>query len=434
MSDVTRILVVLALVLLNAIFVAAEYALVTARRARLEERAADGNRAARTALETMDEPVRFISTVQVGITVVGIALGSIGEPLISRYFDFLPRGVAFVISFAVLTYLSVVLGELVPKAVALQRAEVLAVALAVPIDVLSRVFSPVVWVLQHSANGVLRLLGVKPAPAGMIAFTRDDIRHSVAAAEDVGEIETAEEEMLYKVFDFAQKEAADVMVPRPDVVALPIELGPEEALRLVLDSPYTRYPVYRESLDDVLGILHIRALVAALNDHTLAEVAIEELLRPAYVVPETKDLGALLAEFRKTNQHMAVVVDEYGAMAGIVTLEDVLEEIVGDIEDEFDLPDESVERVSETTIRIDGSFTIDDFNEQFGTELETDDFHTVAGYVFGHLGRAAQVGDEVSERTLAFRVLETSGTRIQRLEVEFLPAPRIGADDTFEAA
>jgi magnesium and cobalt exporter, CNNM family len=434
MSDVTRIVVVLALVLLNAIFVAAEYALVTARRARLEERAADGNRAARTALETMDEPVRFISTVQVGITVVGIALGSIGEPLISRYFDFLPRGVAFVISFAVLTYLSVVLGELVPKAVALQRAEVLAVALAVPIDVLSRVFSPVVWVLQHSANGVLRVLGVKPAPAGMIAFTRDDIRHSVAAAEDVGEIETAEEEMLYKVFDFAQKEAADVMVPRPDVVALPIELGPEEALRLVLDSPFTRYPVYRESLDDVLGILHIRALVAALNDHTLAEVAIEELLRPAYVVPETKDLGALLAEFRKTNQHMAVVVDEYGAMAGIVTLEDVLEEIVGDIEDEFDLPDESVERVSETTIRIDGSFTIDDFNEQFGTELETDDFHTVAGYVFGHLGRAAQVGDEVSERTLAFRVLETSGTRIQRLEVEFLPAPRIGADDTFEAA
>jgi putative hemolysin len=434
MSDVTRILVVLALVLLNAIFVAAEYALVTARRARLEERAADGNRAARTALETMDEPVRFISTVQVGITVVGIALGSIGEPLISRYFDFLPRGVAFVISFAVLTYLSVVLGELVPKAVALQRAEVLAVALAVPIDVLSRVFSPVVWVLQHSANGVLRLLGVKPAPAGMIAFTRDDIRHSVAAAEDVGEIETAEEEMLYKVFDFAQKEAADVMVPRPDVVALPIELGPEEALRLVLDSPFTRYPVYRESLDDVLGILHIRALVAALNDHTLAEVAIEELLRPAYVVPETKDLGALLAEFRKTNQHMAVVVDEYGAMAGIVTLEDVLEEIVGDIEDEFDLPDESVERVSETTIRIDGSFTIDDFNEQFGTELATDDFHTVAGFVFGHLGRAAQVGDEVSERTLAFRVLETSGTRIQRLEVEFLPAPRIGADDTFEAA
>ena len=433
MSDVTRIFIVLALVLLNAIFVAAEYALVTARRSRLEERATDGSRAARTALKTMDEPVRFISTVQVGITVVGIALGAIGEPLVSRYFDFLPRGVAFAISFAVLTYLSVVVGELVPKAVALQRAEMLALALAVPIDFLSRALSPIVWVLQHSANAVLHVLGVKPAPAGMIAFTRDDIRHSVAAAEDVGEIHTAEEEMLYKVFDFAEKEAADVMVPRPDVVALSVSLPPEQALSLVLESPYTRYPVFRESLDDILGILHIRALVAALNDRSIASVAIEELLRPAYVVPETKDLGALLAEFRKTNQHMAVVVDEYGATAGIVTLEDLLEEIVGDIEDEFDLPDESVERIDDTTIRIDGSFTLDDFNEQFQTELDTDDFHTVAGFVFGHLGRAAEIGDEVSEGRLAFRVLETSGTRIQRLEVEFLPG-RVGADDTPEAA
>ena len=433
MNDVTRGLVVVLLVLVNAIFVAAEYALVTARRARLEERAADGSRAAKVALKTMDEPVRFISTVQVGITVVGIALGAIGEPLVSQYFEFLPRAVAFAIAFAVLTYLSVVVGELVPKAVALQRAELLALGLAIPIDFLSRAFAPVVWALQHSANAVLHVLGVKPAPAGMIAFTREDIRHSVAAAEDVGEIQTAEEEMLYKVFDFAEKEAADVMVPRPDVVALSVDLPPEQALRLVLDSPYTRYPVYRESLDDILGILHVRGLVAALNDRSIDSVAISELLRPAYVVPETKDLGALLAEFRKTNQHMAVVVDEYGATAGIVTLEDLLEEIVGDIEDEFDLPDESVERVSESVIRIDGSFTIDDFNEQFGTELSTEDFHTVAGYVFGHLGRAAEVGDEIEDDRLRLRVLETSGTRIQRLEVEFLPA-HVGADDAPEAA
>ena len=433
MNDVTRILIVLLLVLLNAIFVAAEYALVTARRARLEERAERGSRAGKRALGMMDEPVRFISTVQVGITVVGIALGAIGEPLVSRYFDFLPRGVAFVISFAVLTYLSVVLGELVPKALALQRAEMLALALAIPVDLLSKAFAPVVWVLQHSSNAVLRVFGIKPAPAGMIAFTREDIRLSVAAAEDVGEIQTVEEEMLYKVFDFAEKEVADVMVPRPDVVALSIEMPAEEALRLVLDSPYTRYPVYRESLDDILGILHIRALVSALNDHTIAAVRIEELLRPAYVVPETKDLGVLLGEFRRTNQHMAVVVDEYGAIAGIVTLEDLLEEIVGDIEDEFDLPDESVERVSETTIRVDGSFTIDDFNEQFGTEIDDEDFHTVAGFVFGHLGRAAEVGDEVVDHRLRFRVLETNGTRIQKLEIEFLPAP-VGAGDTPEAA
>jgi len=433
MSDVWRVLVVLALILGNAVFVAAEYALVTGRRSRLEERAERGSRAARTALRLMDEPVRFISTVQVGITVLGIALGVVGEPLVSHYFDFLPRGVAFVIAFSVLTYLSVVLGELVPKAVALQKAEALALALAVPIDLLSRGFAPIVWVLQHSSNAVLRVLRVKPAPAGMMAFTREDIRQSVAAAEDVGEIRTTEEEMLYKVFDFADKEAADVMVPRPAVFGLSVALPPEEALRLVLDHPYTRYPVYRESLDDIIGILHIRALVSALNDRTIASVRLEELLLPAYVVPETKDLGALLAEFRRTNQHLAVVVDEYGATAGIVTLEDLLEEIVGDIEDEFDLPDESVERVSETTVRVDGTFTIDDFNEEFGTALDSEDFHSVAGYVFGHLGRAAEVGDEVVDEQLRFRVLETSGTRIQRLEVEFLPAP-VGADDTPEAA
>jgi putative hemolysin len=433
MSDVARILVVFGLVIGNAIFVAAEYSLVTARRTRLEEKAERKNRRARTALKLMDEPVRFISTVQVGITVFGIALGAVGEPLVSKYFDFLPRGVAFVISFAVLTYLSVVIGELVPKAVALQKAERLALALAVPIDWLSRAFAPVVWVLQHSSNAVLRVLGIRPAPAGMIAFTREDIRQSVAAAEDVGEIETAEEEMLYKVFEFAEKEAADVMVPRPDVVGISVEMPAMDALRQVLESPYTRYPVFRGSLDDIVGILHIRALVAALEDSSIQDVQLESLLHPAYVVPETKDLGALLNEFRKANQHMAVVVDEYGATAGIVTLEDLLEEIVGDIADEFDLPDESVERLDDNRIRISGSFTIDDFNEQFGTEIDDEDFHTVAGFVFGHLGRAAEPGDVVVDAQLKFTVLVTSGSRIQQLEVEFLPAP-VGADDTPEAA
>ena len=166
----------------------------------------------------------------------------------------------------------------------------------------------------------------------------------------------------------------------------------EEALAALLESPYTRYPVYRESLDEIAGILHVRDLFSALHDRGIANVDIEELLRPVYIVPETKDLAALLAEFRKQNQHMAVVVDEYGAMQGIVTLEDLLEEIVGEIEDEFDLPDESIERIDETHIRIDGTFPIDDFNEQFGTEIEVEDYHTMAGIVFGALGRARRGG------------------------------------------
>jgi len=307
----------------------------------------------------------------------------------------------------------------VPKAIALQKAERLAVVLALPLDFLARLAHPIVWVLQISANAVLRLFGITPAPAGTVLYTREDIRHSVAAAEDVGELHRAEEEMLYKVFDFASKEVSAVMVPRPEVTAISVDTAPEEALNTVVDSPFTRYPVYHESLDDVVGVLHVRDLFAAIHDLGIASVELRSIIRPAYVVPETKDLAALLADFRREKLHLAVVVDEYGAMEGIVTLEDVLEEIVGEIEDEFDLPDTSVERVDEHRIRIDGTYTIDDFNETFGTELEQEDFHTMAGLVFGELGRAPEVGDEVAVDGLTLSVLEIEGSRIMRLEVEF---------------
>jgi putative hemolysin len=419
-STPLRILVVFLLVLGNSIFVAAEYALVTARRNRLEERAERGGLGARTALRLMDDPVRFISTVQVGITIFGILLGAIGEPLLSDLIE-PPFSVAvsFLIAFAILTYLSVTIGELVPKAVALQKAEPLAIALAIPLDWLARITHPVVWALQVSANGVLRLLRVKPAPAGMIAYTREDIRHSVAAAEDVGVLHAAEEEMLYKVFDFASKEVSAVMVPRPQVVAISVDMSPEDALTTMVDSPFTRYPVYRNSLDEIVGVLHVRDLFAAMHDLGIAAVRLEAITRPAYVVPETKDLAALLADFRREKQHMAIVIDEYGAMEGIVTLEDVLEEIVGEIEDEFDLPDTSIERVDETHIRVDGMYTIDDFNERFGTELEQEDYHTLAGLVFGALGRAPEVGDTIAVDGLVLTVLEIEGSRIQRIEVAF---------------
>jgi putative hemolysin len=417
-SDSLRVVIILLLVLGNAVFVAAEYSLVTARRIRLEELAKGGNRRARTALRLLDEPVRFISTVQVGITVCGILLGALGEPLISDWFgDWVSRGVAFIFSFLILTYLSVVLGELVPKSIALQRAERLAVWLAVPLDWLGRITHPLVWILQKSANGIARLFGVAPAPAGLTMHTEEDIRLIVAQTE---EIPQAEEEMLYKVFDFADKEAHDVMVPRPEVVALSVELPPQEALAAVIDSPYTRYPVYRGSLDDVIGILHVRDLFGALYDLGIENVVIEQIVRPAYVVPETKDLASLLAELRRQNQHLALVVDEYGAVQGIVTLEDLLEEIVGEIEDEYDLPDESVERIDDRRIRIHGTFSIDDFNEQFGTALPQEDYHTIAGFVFGELGRAPQPRDEVEYDGLRFQVAEVDGQRIERLEVEFL--------------
>jgi magnesium and cobalt exporter, CNNM family len=419
-SDFIRVVIVLLLVLGNAFFVAAEYALVTARRSRLTEFADRGMRRARIALRIMDSPVRFIGTVQLGITAFSIALGAIGEPLVEHFLDpFLATGVAFVIAFAIVTYLHVTLGELVPKAIALTKNEATALWVALPVEAVYVATYPVVWFLQASANAFTRLFGIEPAPAGVIAHTEQDIRMIVAAAEDAGEIQEAEEEMLYKVFDFASKEASEVMVPRPEVVAISVDMPPEDALTTVVDSPYTRYPVYRDSLDEIVGVLHVRDLFAAMHDFGIAAVLLESIVRPAYVVPETKDLAALLADFRREKQHMAIVVDEYGAMEGIVTLEDILEEIVGEIEDEFDLPDTSIERIDDKHIRIEGTYTIDDFNEEFGTELEEGDYHTMAGIVFGELGRQPEVGDEVTVDGLRLRVLEVEGSRIGRIEVEF---------------
>src|ERR687898_2343816 len=337
MSEFLRIIAVLVLVLGNAFFVAAEYALVTARRSRLQELAQRGSRRAQIALRIMDSPVRFIGTVQLGITAFSIALGAIGEPLVEHFLEpVLATTASFVIAFAIVTYLHVTLGELVPKAIALTKNEATALWVALPVEAFYVATYPLVWFLQASSNAFTRLFGIEPAPAGVVAHTEEDIRMIVAQAGETGVVEEVEEEMFYKVFDFADKEVHEVMVPRPEVVAISVDLPARECLAAVVDSPYTRYPAYKDSLDQIVGILHVRDLFSALYERGIDNVMIADLLRKPYIVPETKDLAALLAEFRQQNQHMAVVVDEYGSMQGIVTLEDLLEEIVGEIEDEFD--------------------------------------------------------------------------------------------------
>ncbi len=425
-----QLLAVLLIVLANAFFVAAEYSLVTARRSRLGELAANGNRRAKMALQIMDSPVRFIGTVQLGITTFSILLGAVGEPIVEQWIDepFLSHGVAFAIAFTFVTYLHVTLGELVPKAIALTKNESTALWVALPVEAFYIVTKPLVWFLQESSNAFTRLFGIRPAPAGVVAHSEEDIRMIVAAAEDTGVIEPVEEEMLYKVFDFADKEVHEVMVPRPEVVAVSIDLPAGECLEAVIDSPYTRYPAYRGGLDNIVGILHVRDLFAALRNGAVENVNVESLVRPAHIVPETKDLGALLSEFRRTKQHIAVVIDEYGATQGIVTLEDLLEEIVGEIADEYDLPDESVVELGNGRIRIDGTFPIDDFNEQFKQALPQDDYHTVAGFVFGQLGRVAEEGDEVVHDGLRFHVVGVEGARIERLDVEFTPARDVASE------
>jgi putative hemolysin len=434
-SFVFELLALVGLIVANAFFVGAEYGLVTSRRTRILELEHEGNRRARQVLRITGDPPRFIAAMQLGVTMTSLGIGALGEQLLAHKFDAVMASVlAVILALLIVTYLHVVIGELVPKGIALGHPERTALALSAPVRGFFTIFAPLVWLLQESSALILRALGLQPPGAEHEAHSEAELRMLLSSSAEQGEIEHEEQEMLYKVFDFADKEVADVMVPRPEVVAISIALPAEEALKAVLDSPYTRYPIYRESLDDIVGVLHIRDLIEALHDRGIVSVDLETLVRAAYMVPETKDLGALLTEFRRTNQHMAIVIDEYGSMEGIVTLEDLLEEIVGEIEDEFDLPDETIERIDEDTIRIDGTFPIDDFNEQFDCELPDEDYHTVAGFVFGELGRGAEPGDEVRHDGLLFQVDAVEGQRIDRLRVTFQPWRREKREEDDDAA
>jgi putative hemolysin len=434
MSFLLEMLALVGLILTNAFFVAAEYGLVTSRRTRILELEHEGNRRARQVLRITGDPPRFIAAMQLGVTMTSLGIGALGEQVLAHRFDAVVASIlAVILALLIVTYLHVVIGELVPKGIALGHPERTALAVSGPVRAFFTIFGPLVWLLQESSSLILRALGLQPPGAEHDAHSEAELRMLLSSSAEQGEIEHEEQEMLYKVFDFADKEVADVMVPRPEVVAISIALPAEEALKAVLDSPFTRYPIYRESLDDIVGVLHIRDLIEALHDRGIVAVDLETLVRPAYMVPETKDLGALLTEFRRTNQHMAIVIDEYGSMEGIVTLEDLLEEIVGEIEDEFDLPDETIERIDADTIRIDGTFPIDDFNEQFDCDLPVEDYHTMAGFVFGELGRTAEPGDEVRHDGLLFRVDAGEGQRIDRLVVTFQPwrraEPQEGDDE-----
>src|SRR3954447_26180384 len=281
MTTLFEVLALLGLILLNGLFVAAEYGLVTSRRTRIRELEREGNRRARTVLRITGDPPRFIAAMQLGVTITSLAIGALGEPLFAHLFEpWLAAVVAVILSLLIITFLHVVLGELVPKGIALGHPETTALTLSTPVRGFFLVFRPFIWLLQQATEFVLSLLGQQPPGAEHEAHSEAELRMLLSSSAEQGEIAVDEQEMLYKVFDFADKEVADVMVPRPDVVAISIDLSPEDALKEVLASPYTRYPVYRESLDTIVGILHVRDLVQALHDPEVAPVGLDHLLRP----------------------------------------------------------------------------------------------------------------------------------------------------------
>jgi CBS domain containing-hemolysin-like protein len=412
----------------NAFFVASEFALARLREERVQELLERGVPGARALEHAVSRVQEYLMACQLGITMCSLGLGIVAGSLIARALDPIGDAVAYGLAFAgafiVLTLLHAVCGELMPRSAAVSSSSRAALAVARPLRAFYLLTRPAVALASRLGGWALAPFGVEPArEVGIAPLGEGELRELLRHSRQEGLIDASDVEYAEGVFTLGNLEVKDVMVPRPDVVALSVALPTRECLASVVDSPYTRYPVYRGSVDEIVGILHVRDLFAALYDRPAEQVDVEALLRDPYVVPETKDLAPLLGEFRKTNQHMAVVVDEYGTFSGIVTLEDLLEEIVGEIEDEYDLPDASVERLPNGRLRVHGSFTIDDFNEQFSLDLPQNGYQTIGGFVFGRLGRQPVEGDEVSTESAWFRVIEVTGSRIDRLEVEFPSSP-----------
>jgi len=419
MGTAWGLLAIVVLVAANAFFVIAEYALVTARRTNLQTRADAGSRGAGVALRLMDEPVRVISTVQIAITGLGILLGAVGEGVLREIFDpLVAAAVAFVLAFTIVTYLSVAFGELVPKALALHSPEPIAAFVARPIDVLSRLFRPAVWVLQVSSRVILKPLGVPSVTAGERPVSRDELRAVLLEAEEHGTLQADEEDMLAGVIDLRSREARDVMVPWEETIVVDVEGDPDELARVVLEAPHTRYPAVRGPGGPVVGVLHARDLWRA-SSTGVADAA--ALSRDPVIVPPTVRLDDLLRQLRRARQHLAIVLGEYGTPVGVVTMEDIVEEIVGEIEDEFDVGHARVQRHRDGSFLVDARCSLSDFNRVAGTDLPADRAHSVGGLVFDELGRRPAVGDTVDVDGVRMDVMAVDGHRIARVRV--VPQP-----------
>jgi len=436
-----RLLAVIVLIAANAFFVAAEFALVAARRTRIEALIRRGDRKAKTVQKALHDLYRQLSAAQLGITVASILLGYVAEDTVAHLFrewfaslppalNFLTRGgVASVVAVAVISFLHVVFGEQAPKAWAITYPEGTSRWVAAPLIFFSWITRPFTDLLNWSANGIVRLMGIKSTnPEHDRVHSPEEIRMLVQQSRKTGGLSKADARMLEGVFEFSEKNARDVMTPRTDMKALPADLTLAEAADAVAAAGRSRYPVYGESLDDIVGTVHAKDILRGLRAGPAA--TLKDIARPAFFVPGTREVEDVLTDMKRQKVHLAIVLDEFGGTAGLVTMEDLLEEIVGPIYDEYDRPvAPSPKGAAGTggTPVIDGATEIRDVNRQFGLNLDDADYTTIGGLLFGTLGRLPKVGDRVTVSGAAFEIVEMDGRRVGRARV--WPVAKSGALD-----
>ena len=425
---VLRLTIALLLVAANGFFVASEFALVGARRTRLEALARAGNRRAKLAASAIHRLDHYISGTQLGITLASLALGWVGESTIAAIivtifdgfpapFDFLATHVvATILAFALITFMHIVLGELAPKSLALLFPEAVSMWTAGPLILFSRALTPFIVFLNGTANLLLRLFGLS-APHDMERVHRpEELQMLLTQTYEHGLLREEPVEMIRGVFGLSETTATDVMTPRTEVIGVPAEWTVADAAAFILGEGHSRFPVFEESIDHIVGVVLARDVWRA---QTQGVADLRSIMRPGLFVPDTKPVESLLREMRRERAHLAVVVDEFGGTAGIVTIEDVMEEIVGEIEDELDEVPAEVEQGPNGEILISGAFSIAELNDLYGLKLPDEDYTTVGGFVLGRLGRVARVGDQVTIRGGRLRVLAMDSRRISRLALFF---------------
>jgi CBS domain containing-hemolysin-like protein len=442
-SIMLRLGIALLLVAANGFFVAAEFALVGARRTRIEALARSGNRRAAVAEYAINRLDHYISGTQLGITLASLALGWVGErtvaAIIIQLFDGLPppfdvlatHVVAIIIAFTFITFLHIVLGELAPKSLALLFPEKVSMWTAGPLVLFSRALSPFIRFLNGTANLLLRVVGLRTPHELERVHRPEELQMLLMQTYEHGLLKEEPVDMIRGVFALSDTTAAEVMTPRTDVIGIAVDMPLNDAATMILEEGHSRYPVFEESLDHIVGVVLAKDVWRA---QTTGEESLGAIMRPPLFVPDTKPIEALLREMRRERAQIAVVIDEFGGTEGIVTIEDLVEEIVGEISDELDEAGPELSHGSQGEVVMTGGFAIAELNDLYGLKLPDEDYTTVGGFVLGRLGRVAQPGDEVEIRGGILRVLDMDGRRVARLALflEVPPADADGADEEWE--
>ncbi len=433
MIGTLNIALVFFLVLANGFFVASEFALVGVRRSRIAAIAESGNQRAVLLLKLVDNLNAYISATQLGITLSSLALGWIGEPAIAHLLEIPLRGrisetllhtISFTIAFSIITFLHIVLGELAPKTLALERAERTALAIALPLQIFYKTFSYPIRLLDWAGTRTVRLFGLHPSGDHASIYTEAELRQLVDLSRESGHLEEDEQKLINRVFDFSDAEVREAMIPRMSVDAIPLDATLDEVKRAFRTLGYSRLPVYRERIDDIAGVIFRRDLEPYLEVSPPVDFNLEALLHPAQYLPATAKLGAALKLMQSSRTHLSIVIDEHGGIEGIVTLEDLLEEIVGEINDEYDEEVRSqISKEADGTYQLSGMLTVRDANRRLKIQLpENGSYITLAGFLLSQSGRLLSAGETVNYEGMTFQVERVEKRRIRR--IRFIPAEK----------